>query len=103
MPQLPGSGKSRQPLQQSLLAQALASAANAIFITDEAGQIIWVNDAFARLSGYAPEDAIGRTPAILKSGRQSSSFYKQLWQTILSGHVWQGEVVDLNRPQFPRH
>ena len=93
-PQLPASEKNRQPLHQSLLAQALVSAANAIFITDEAGQIIWVNDAFARLSGFAPEDAIGRTPAILKSGRQSPSFYKQLWQTILSGHVWQGEVVD---------
>ncbi len=80
--------------QQPLLVKALASVANAVFITDEAGKIIWVNDAFTRLSGYSEEDAIGRMPSILQSGKQSESFYAKLWQTILAGHVWQGEVVD---------
>lgn len=80
--------------QQPLLVKALTSVANAVFITDEVGQIIWINDAFSRLSGYSPEDAIGHTPAILQSGKQSQAFYAKLWQTILAGHVWQGEVVD---------
>jgi diguanylate cyclase (GGDEF)-like protein/PAS domain S-box-containing protein len=84
----------QQPAQQSLLAHALASTANAIFITDEAGRIVWVNDAFSRLSGYSPEDLIGRTPAILQSGKQGHSFYTQLWQTLVAGNVWQGEIVD---------
>ncbi|MGZ3236944.1 MAG: diguanylate cyclase domain-containing protein [Burkholderiaceae bacterium] len=79
---------------QALMAQALASAANAIFITDEVGQIIWVNNAFVRLSGYTPEDTIGRTPAVLKSGRPSQSVYSKMWQTNLAGPGWKGEVVD---------
>lgn len=90
----PGSDNPQQSPPQFLLAHALASAANAIFITDETGQIIWVNDAFSRLSGYSMEDTIGHTPAILQSGKQNTSFYAQLWRTILAGNVWQGEVVD---------
>lgn len=86
--------KPLQRNQQQLLVKALSSVANAVFITDETGQIIWVNDAFSRLSGYAPEDSIGSTPAILQSGKQNEEFYANLWQTIRSGHVWQGEVVD---------
>lgn len=80
--------------QQPLLAQALSSVANAILITDETGRIVWVNDAFSRLSGYAPEEAIGHTPALLQSGRQSRAFYADLWRTIREGKVWQGEVID---------
>lgn len=79
---------------QSLLSRALASVADAIFITDKMGRIVWVNDAFCRLSGYAPHEAIGCSPAILQSGIQSQAFYAELWQTIAAGKVWQGEVVD---------
>ncbi|MGZ3241090.1 MAG: diguanylate cyclase domain-containing protein [Burkholderiaceae bacterium] len=94
MSQTSNSKKAVQPPQQALMAQALASAANPIFITDEVGQVIWVNNAFVRLSGYTPEDAIGRTPAFLQSGRQSHAFYSKMWQTIMAGQVWKGEVVD---------
>ena len=59
MQQAPCSPNNIQRLpQQALLAQALASVANAIFITDDQGQIIWVNEAFTRLSGYSSEDSI---------------------------------------------
>lgn len=80
--------------QRQLLVNALTSVANAVFITDETGKIIWINDAFSRLSGYTLEDAYGRTPAILQSGKQSESFYTDMWQTIREGKVWHGEVVD---------
>ena len=80
--------------QEPLLAQALTSTATAIFITDCNGKFVWLNDAFSKLSGYAWEDLIGHTPALLKSGRQPDTFYAQLWQTLQSGHVWQGEIVD---------
>lgn len=83
-----------QPAAQSLLARAMASVANAIFLTDHTGKIIWANDAFVRLSGYSLDEVMSHTPAILKSGRQSADFYAQLWQTIQAGRVWQGEVVD---------
>lgn len=80
--------------QQLLLVKALTSIANAVFITDEIGQIIWINDAFSRLSGYSAEDVVGRTPAVLQSGRQDQAVYANLWHTILEGRVWQGEIVD---------
>lgn len=80
--------------QESLLAQALASAANAAFITDNTGRIVWINDAFSRLSGYSASEALGHTPSFLKSERQNASFYRELWETILAGNVWRGEVVE---------
>lgn len=83
-----------QAAQQLLLSHALASTANAIFITDVAGKIVWINEAFSRLSGYSKEDAIGCTPAILHSGKQGRSFYMQLWQTVQAGKVWQGELIE---------
>ncbi len=84
----------QQTDRQSLLVKALTSVANAVFITDEAGQIIWVNEAFSKLSGYSPQESLGQTPALLQSGKQGQSFYARLWDTILSGQVWQGEVID---------
>jgi diguanylate cyclase (GGDEF)-like protein/PAS domain S-box-containing protein len=82
---------------QPLLARALEAAANAVFIADRDGRIVWVNDAFCRLSGYARDECIGRTPGLLKSGRQSADFYRALWETILAGRSWQGEVVERRR------
>ncbi|HJV88563.1 MAG TPA: diguanylate cyclase [Noviherbaspirillum sp.] len=76
------------------LARIFDTVANAIFITDEAGRIVWVNAAFSRMSAYSPQELIGRTPAILHAGMQDKAFYTRLWETILAGHVWQGEVVE---------
>jgi len=85
----------RQAEQQlHLQSTALESAANAILITDREGTIIWINSAFTGLTGYIAEEAIGQTPRILKSARQDASFYQDLWQTILSGQVWHGEIVN---------
>jgi diguanylate cyclase (GGDEF)-like protein/PAS domain S-box-containing protein len=81
-------------ISSEFLARALSSAASAVFITDHRGHIVWVNDAFSRLSGYSPKQAIGRTPSILKSGKQDSQFYRRLWQTVLAGQIWSGEVVE---------
>lgn len=88
------SNPSQQPAGDPLLTRAMMCAANAIFITDAMGRIVWTNHAFSQLSGYAPEEVIGYTPAILKSGKQSESFYLELWQTILTGNVWRGVMVD---------
>jgi nitrogen fixation negative regulator NifL len=77
-----------------LQAAALESAANAIVITDLAGTVVWVNLAFERLTGYAPAEIIGQNTRLLKSGQQNPFFYQQLWQTILSGRVWQGRLVN---------
>lgn len=62
-----------------------------IIITDPRGVIEYVNPHFSRLTGYLPEEAIGRTPSILKSGETSTGEYRRLWETILSGGEWRGE------------
>jgi PAS domain S-box-containing protein len=73
---------------------ALEAAANAIIICDREGYIIWVNPAFTRLTGYAPEEAIGQTMRLLRSGQHDQAFYQNLWETILAGQVWQGETTN---------
>jgi len=84
----------RKRAEESLMLQnaALQSAANAILITDRAGKIISVNQAFTKLTGYSQEEAIGNKPGILKSGSHPDTFYKKLWKIILSGEVWKGEI-----------
>jgi len=93
MNQTPTPQQTQAPLQP-LLAQAMMCIADPIFITDDTGKIVWINDAFSRLSGYDSDEALGHTPAILQSGKQNPSFYAELWQTIRAGDVWQGEIVD---------
>ncbi len=86
----------RKRTEQTLRMQtaALESAADAIAITDPDGNIMWANQAFSSLTGYALPDLIGENPRILKSGAQSDAFYQDLWQTITSGRVWNGELVN---------
>ncbi len=74
---------------------ALNSAANAIVITDINGQILSVNPAYTKLTGYSAEESIGKNPKeLVKSGIHEQDFYKDLWETILNGNVWQGELIN---------
>jgi nitrogen fixation negative regulator NifL len=77
-----------------LQAAALESAANAIVIADLSGAVVWANPAFSRLTGYRLDEVLGRNLRLLKSGQQPPQFYKELWETILSGHVWQGQLIN---------
>ncbi|MBF0229942.1 MAG: PAS domain S-box protein [Desulfamplus sp.] len=65
-----------------------------ILITDKHGVIEYVNSSFTRITGYSKEEAIGKTPAILESGLQSAEFYRDMWDTILKGEIWQGEILN---------
>jgi len=80
--------------QIRLQAAALESAANAMVITDRNGSIQWINPAYENLTGYSLSEVIGQNPRILKSGVQTPEFYKNLWDIILSGRVWQSELVN---------
>ena len=86
----------RKRAEERILLQsaALESAANGIVITDAQGTIQWTNAAFTRLTGYSREEALGQNPRILKSGKQDASVYKNLWNTILAGKVWTGEIAN---------
>ena len=88
--------REREEAEQQIQLQsaALEAAANAIIITDLKGDILWVNAAFTTFTGYAPEEVIGKNSRMLKSGKQDEHFYRDLWQTIRSGQVWQGEIVN---------
>jgi PAS domain S-box-containing protein len=77
-----------------LQSTALESAANSIVITDREGLILWANQALAKLTGYELSEVIGKNLRILKSGQHDKAFYHNLWQTVLSGRVWHGEVVN---------
>jgi PAS domain S-box-containing protein/diguanylate cyclase (GGDEF)-like protein len=76
---------------------ALELAADAVFTTDRRGLIQWVNRSFTALSGYAAAEVLGKSPAMLRSGRQDAAFYKELWDTILAGHPWRGELYNRRR------
>ncbi len=78
--------------QMELQTAALEAAANAVLITDREGRIEWVNPAFTALTGWRREEVIGETPRILKSDAQASYFYENLWETIVAGNVWRGEL-----------
>lgn len=77
-----------------LQSAAFEAAANAIVITDTKGTIIWVNSAFCETSGYSSAEAIGKTPRLLKSGKQPVHFYKVMWETILAGEVWHDTLTN---------
>ncbi|RDH85700.1 MAG: hypothetical protein DIZ80_01885 [endosymbiont of Galathealinum brachiosum] len=75
-----------------LFKQALEATADGVVITHGNGNILWVNHAYERLTGYSLSEVKGVNPRILKSGKQDPVFYKDLWSTISSGKVWNGEL-----------
>lgn len=87
-------------LAQSALQKAHAAIEQSpagILITDRDGNIEYVNEAFSRMSGWRLEELAGRTPRILKSGAQDSTFYADLWNTVLEGRTWKGRLHNQRR------
>jgi len=80
--------------EQQLLMRALDAATNPVLITERTGCIVWINKAFSQLSGYSKPELVGKTPHLLSSGRQTTTFYRELWMTILAGLTWQGEMTE---------
>ncbi|MFN8454203.1 MAG: PAS domain S-box protein [Anaerolineae bacterium] len=75
--------------------QAIFDAAGeGIVVTTLSGIIEYVNPAMERLTGYSAAEVIGQTARVWKSGQQHSTFYSQMWQTILAGQTWRGELVN---------
>ncbi len=66
----------------------------AIVVTDASNTIMAINPAFTTLTGYSQEEAIGRTPSFLKSGKHDDKFYKEMWDTLRETGIWQGEIVN---------
>jgi diguanylate cyclase (GGDEF)-like protein/PAS domain S-box-containing protein len=64
----------------------------AIFVTDAQGNIVATNPAFTRITGYAQDEAIGRNPRLLQSGRHDDQFYAAIWRHIAETGRWEGEI-----------
>ncbi|MEZ8187207.1 EAL domain-containing protein [Shewanella sp. 5S214] len=84
--------KEQRVKQLALAAKVFTHARESIMITDAEGLIIEVNKTFSDITGYSREEAIGKTPRILKSERQSPEFYVDMWQAIVSEGYWYGEI-----------
>ncbi|MBT8363427.1 MAG: PAS domain S-box protein, partial [Deltaproteobacteria bacterium] len=76
------------------LSQATENSPASVVVTDKDGIIEYVNPIFCEVTGYSADEAIGQNPRVLKSGDLPESYYKELWDTILSGNVWRGEFVN---------
>ena len=76
------------------LAEAVSQLDESVVITDQRGNILFVNPAFERITGYSREEVLGLNPRILRSGIHDDSFYKEMWQTLLAGRTWKGEITN---------
>ncbi len=81
-------------IRLSLFEKAVENSPLSVVITNKDGIIEYVNPLFIKLTGYSKEEVIGKRPSILKSGVHSEEFYKKLWNTILSGKEWVGELCN---------
>ncbi len=78
--------------KHNLSAKVFSYSHEGIMITDSAGIIIDVNDAFTNITGYSREESVGQNPRFLKSDRQSNDFYTDMWNEITRNGYWVGEI-----------
>lgn len=80
--------------EREKLVAAIEQAAEIVVITDTDGIIEYVNPAFEHVTGYHRDEVIGKSPRLLKSGRQDAQFYADMWSTIKSGRIWSGRFIN---------
>lgn len=78
--------------QLRLASKVFDNSTEAILISDVNNQICWVNPAFTHTTGYSAEEAVGRNPGMLTSGRQDPAFYQAMWGEIGERGCWKGEI-----------
>ncbi|MEC5425514.1 PAS domain S-box protein [Virgibacillus sp. C22-A2] len=84
--------KLQKSIQELVDLKFALDASSIVAITDKQGKITYVNDQFVHISKYGRKELIGRTHAIINSGFHPKSFFKDLWKTIGTGEVWNGEI-----------
>jgi diguanylate cyclase (GGDEF)-like protein/PAS domain S-box-containing protein len=74
--------------------EALDAAPVGFIITTKDGTIVWANAAIEQLTGYPPAELLGQNPRVFDSGLQAEPFYREMWERILAGQKWQGELIN---------
>ncbi|MGH1431607.1 MAG: EAL domain-containing protein [Neptuniibacter sp.] len=96
----------RKKAEQELHIAATAfNSQEGMLITDKDYRILRVNSAFTRVTGYEPEEVLGKTPAVLRSGKHESDFYNRMRTALYEDKYWQGEIWNKRKngelyPQF---
>jgi PAS domain S-box-containing protein len=90
----PGGIPAGPEILAALIPEIVARMPEALMITRRDGTIVFVNRAFEEMTGYTAGDMVGAHPRLLRSGWQGPAFYKEMWDTILSGQVFRGELVN---------
>ncbi len=93
--------RKRREADLHMLWTAVTEVPVGIFITDRDGRIEYANPAISRMTGYQPDELIGNTPRILKSGNHEPRFYESLWNSILAGQGWHGEICNRRKDGTP--
>lgn len=76
------------------LSRVVDQTIDSVFITDPKGRIEYINPSFEKLTGYSQDEALGKTPALLRSGSHDSEYYRSLWETLISGNVFRGVMIN---------
>jgi PAS domain S-box-containing protein len=85
----------REALQSFvLLSRVVEQTADSVVLTDIHGVIQYVNPAFVTTTGYSKEEALGKTPRILRSGLHDAEFYRQMWTQFTDGPAFKGMVIN---------
>ena len=94
-----------RPTQNDPLIQAFQATSRAVMITDSAGQIVTINEAFTDLTDWTAAEVIGQPPSILSAGGQGADFYEGMWQALRREGRWQGELWNCRKDGefYPEH
>ncbi len=87
----------RDAKRLKLLETAVEQSGSSIVITDNKGNIQYVNPAFTKVTGYSPEEVLGQNPRILQSNYHPREFYEQMWSSISSGELWHGRLCNKDK------
>lgn len=88
------STRKKSEMQMRKLSAAVKNSPTSILITDQAGRIEYANPKFVELTGYTLAELIGQNPRIINSGKMQPSIFKEMWDTLLAGREWHGELLN---------
>ncbi|MDX1353731.1 MAG: diguanylate cyclase, partial [Thiomicrorhabdus sp.] len=83
-----------------LAAKVFSETGEGIMVTTADLEVVMVNNAFTRILGYQPDEIIGKTPRLIKSGRHDKEFYQTMWEAIKTKGIWQGEIWNRHKSGY---